>query len=303
MRWMNRRKRSHQYLLEVRVHAEARSRARRQWLGAWLLATAIVGLCAYGLYRLGHYVLEQLLYANPQFRITQIKVETDGALTPQQVIRFAGVQVGQNIFAVNLKAAQRNLELIPQVRSVEIQRELPHRLIIRLNERIAVARLQTSSRMVGDAVFYVDRAGVVMKPIRLSDGTVIQPLMARSLPVLSGAALTDVRVGCRVESEQVGRALALLDTLQQSGTGVMLEIEQIDLSKPQHLTVVTRHGMTIRFDVEQFRPQLRRLSAILAWAQQHQRAVAHVDLTIKRGVPVTFASESRLRPTAPTRRS
>jgi cell division protein FtsQ len=303
MRFGNTRKRRNQYLLDVKVHTEARNRAHARWIGAWLTAAVVLSLTSYGMYRLARHGLETVLFANPRFAINRINIETDGALTPQQVQRFAGVRVGQNIFTVNLREAQRNLELIPQIKSVEIRRELPQRLIIRLNERIAVARLQASSRQLSDAVFYVDRAGVVMKPIRLADGTVIQPLMSRVLPLLTGAALADMRVGRAVESEQVCRALALLDALEQSGVGAALEIEQIDLSKLRHLTLTTKQRMNVRFDVQNYRPQLRRLNAILAWAQQNRRTVATVDLTVNRGVPVSFADNAPAHRTAPTRRT
>ncbi|MBM3860599.1 MAG: FtsQ-type POTRA domain-containing protein [Verrucomicrobia bacterium] len=303
MRFGNTRKRRNQYLLDVKVHTEARNRARVRWVGSWLAAAVVISLTSYGLYRMGGYGLNRLLFENPRFAITRINVETDGALTPQQVMRFAGVRVGQNIFTVNLREAQRNLTLIPQVKSVEIRRELPRRLVIRLQERAAVARLQPSSRQLDASVFYVDRAGVVMKPIHFNDGTVIQPLMAHSLPVLTGAALADVRVGRAVESEQVYRALALLDALEQTGAGVTLEVGQIDLSRPRHLTLTTKQQMSVRFDTENYRVQLRRLKAILAWAQQQHRTVASVDLTVSRGVPVTFADDARAPRTTPTRRT
>jgi cell division protein FtsQ len=274
-----------------------------RWIGAWLTLAVVLSLTSYGLYRLISYRLATQLFANPRFAIARVDIQTDGALTPQQVQRFAGVRIGQNIFTVNLREAQRNLELIPQVQRVEIRRELPQRIVIRLNERIPVARLQTASRQLSDTVFYVDRAGVVMKPIKLNDGTVIQPLMSRVLPLLTGAALADVRVGCAVESEPIYRALALLDALEQSGAGVALEVEQIDLSRLRHLTLTTKQRTVIRFDMENFRLQLRRLNAILAWAQQHQRAVATVDLTVNRGVPVSFAGDAPVRRTTPTRRT
>ncbi len=299
----NKRKRRNQYLLEVKVHTEARTKARARWIGAWLTAAVVLSMTSYGLYRLTSAGLGRVLFANPQFAIARITIETDGALTPQQVQRFAGVRVGQNIFSVDLREAQRNLELIPQVQRVEIRRELPQRLVIRVSERIAVARLQSSSRQLSDAVFYVDRAGVVMKPIRLDDGTVLQPLAARTLPLLTGAALADVRVGRAVESDQMRRALVLLDALEQSGAGAAMEVEQIDLSKLHHLTLTTKQRMTVRFDVQDFRPQLRRLNAILAWAQQHQRAVASVDLTVNRGVPVSFTGDAPVSRTTPTRRT
>jgi cell division protein FtsQ len=288
----NKRRRKDRYLLDVKVHTEARTRARFRWLAAWGAALLVCGFTSYGMYRLLKSGAGRLVFENPRFAIAQMVVETDGVLQPQQVMRFAGVQKGQNIFSVNLREVQRNLELIPMIKQVEIRRELPQRLVIRLNERTAVARLQPSSRQLKDEVFLIDREGVVMKPIRLDDGTVLQPQTPRVLPVLTGAGLADVRVGRPVESEQVQRALSLLDKLEQSGAGTMLEVEQIDLSKARRLTLVTRQRMTVQFDVQDLRPQLRRVSAILNWAQQHQRQVASIDLTVNRGVPVSFSGDA-----------
>jgi hypothetical protein len=102
--------------------------------------------------------------------------------------------------------------------------------------------------------------------------------------------LADARVGRQVESEQIYRALELLDKLDQAVAGSLLEVEQIDLSKPRQLVLTTRQRTTVKVDVEDFPQQLRRLGVILRWAQQRQKSVQVVDLTVNRGVPVTFVN-------------
>ena len=128
-----------------------------------------------------------------------------------------------------------------------------------------------------------------MKPLKFTDGTVIAPAAAGPVPVLTGVATADLRLGQRVESESLLRALALLNQMDQVAAGGLVEPQQIDVSRPRQLTVTGRQGLRVRFDVEDFTPQLRRLSAVLVWAQQRQRPVASVDLTVDRGVPVLFA--------------
>jgi cell division septal protein FtsQ len=54
------------------------------------------------------------------------------------------------------------------------------------------------------------------------------------------------------------------------------------------LVLTTTQHTTVKVDVEDFPQQLRRLGAILRWAQQRQKSVQIVDLTVNRGVPVTF---------------
>jgi cell division septal protein FtsQ len=286
----NRRKRREKYLLDVKVQPQGQLR-RRARIGATVLAALLVfALGLFGLYRLAKFVTARLVYDNPRFAIAQIIVHNDGVLTPEQVLRLAGVSIGANAFSLDLDQVRRNLEMIPLVRHVEVRRVLPNRLFIRVEERVAVARLQVPSESLSDAVFLIDRTGAVMKPLKLADGSLVQPQISRKLPVLTGVTLADVRVGKQVESEQVYQALTLLDKLEQSAAGSMLEVERVDLSKPRSLVLTTTQQTVVRFDVEELPQQLRRLGVILSWAQQRQRLVRMADLTISRSVPVTFAN-------------
>jgi cell division protein FtsQ len=288
MKLVNRRRKRPQYLLEVKVQTQGRMRHRLRVGLAALLAVSLLGLTVYGLVRGVRFVADKLVYQNPRFAITRIVVDNGGVLTPPQIIRFAGVQVGQNLLSVDLVQVQRNLEMIPLVQRVEVRRVLPSRLFIQVNERVPVARLHVPARELTDSLFLIDGAGVVMKPLKLRDGTVLQPQMPRPVPVLTGVTLGDVRVGRPVESAQVYRALALLNQLPQSVAGAGLEVDQVDVSNPHQLVLVTRQHLTVRFDVADFPRQLRRLGVILAWARQRQKTAQLVDLTVGRSVPVVM---------------
>ena len=290
MKLGNRRKKRPEYLLDVKVQTRGRALG---WLRMAVVVIVAIGLLAvtgYGLYRLAMTAVNHLAYNNPRFAVHQIVVDNDGVLTPERVVRFAGVQVGQNLLSIDLDQVRNNLEMLPMVRAVEVRRMLPDRLFIRVAERIAVARLRVPSPGLSDTTFYIDRSGFVMKPIKLADGTLLQPQTPRPVPILTGVSLADARVGKQVESEQIYRALELLDRLDQAVAGSLLEVEQIDLSKPRQLVLITRQHTTVKVDVEEFPQQLRRLGVILRWAQQRQKPVQMVDLTVNRGVPVTFVN-------------
>jgi len=281
----NQRRKRNQYLLDVKVQTEGRLRQRGRWLAAITAVLVVTGLTGYGVYRLVKYGAARLVYENPRFAITQIIVDNDGGMTPQQVLSLAGVSLGQNSLALNLAQIQRSLEQVPIIRGVEVRRIMPAKLFIRINERIAVARLKAA-----EAPLFIDRSGMVMTPLRLRDGTLVQPQTPGPLPLLTGVAPADARVGKQVQSEQIYRALELLDKVQQAAAGSMMEIATVDLSKPRHLTLTTRQNTQIKFDVTGFQQQMRRLSAILTWAAQRQKLVAAVDLTVTRGVPVAFVN-------------
>lgn len=284
----NRRKRRNKYLLDVKVQTEGRLREKMRWWLAIGAVALVAGLTGFGIYRGGKLAAAKLVYENPRFTIKQVVVENTGALTARQVMAAAGVAVGQNLLALDLAQVQRRLEDLSLVRRVEVRRVMPAKLVIHVDERIAVARLRVTGQ--SDANYFIDRAGVVMRPVRFSDGTVVPPQSVGALPVLTGVASMDLRIGKPVQSEQIYRALELLDKLQQAAAGSMLEIDSIDLSRPRQVVLLTRQRTVVKFDVADFQPQLRRLSAILSWAAQRQKMVAAVDLTVQRGVPVQFAN-------------
>jgi cell division septal protein FtsQ len=291
MKLGNRRKKRPEYLLDVKVQTRGRSLRRLRVGTALLVGLSMIVLTGYGICWLVKTTVHQLVYDNPRVAIRQIMVDDDGVLTPERVMQFAGVRIGENLLSVDLDQVRDNLEMLPLVRAVEVRRMQPDRLYIRVMERTAVARLRVATREMGDETFYIDRAGFVMKAIKLPDGTVLQPLTPRPAPVLTnGVALADARVGRQVQSEQIYRALELLDKLDQAVAGSMLEVEQIDLSKPRQLVLTTAQHTTVKVDVENFPQQLRRLGVILRWAQQRQKTVQMVDLTVNRGVPVTFVN-------------
>jgi cell division protein FtsQ len=287
----NRRKKRQEYLLDVKVQTERRTLRRLTVSVTALAILAAVAGTSWGLYRLVKLAGAKLLYENPRFAIAQIVVENDGVLTTEQVKQRVGVRVGENLLSVDLDRARRNLELLPIVRSVSVRREFPNRLVVHVEERMAMARLQPRTLPGGSdgSVFLVDREGYVVKPFKLGDGAVVQPRRQVSgLPLLTGVKPGDLCVGRRVESEQVYQALQLLDKLAQSAVCSVVDVGQIDLSKTQLLTVTTRQKSVIKFDPQDLQQQLRRLAVVLSWAQQRRKTVQMVDLTVERGVPVTF---------------
>ncbi|MGD0060538.1 MAG: FtsQ-type POTRA domain-containing protein [Verrucomicrobiia bacterium] len=290
MKLGNRRKKRPEYLLDVKVQTRGRSLRRLRVGTVLVVGLGMIVLTGYGICWLAKTTIHRLVYDNPRFAIRQIVVDDDGVLTPERVVQFAGVRVGENLLSIDLDRVRANLEMLPLVRAVEVRRMQPDRLYIRVMERTAVARLRVATREMGDETFYIDRAGFVMKAIKLPDGTVLQPQTPRPVPVLTGVTLADARVGRQVESEQIYRALELLDKLDQAVAGSLLEVQQIDLSKARQLVLTTAQHTTVKVDVEDFPQQLRRLGVILRWAQQRQKSVQMVDLTVNRGVPVTFVN-------------
>jgi cell division septal protein FtsQ len=286
----NQRRLRNNYLLDVKVSRVAGSARwqRNARLGAAIAAaTVVLFLTGYGVAQGLKFGARKIFFENPRFAIHKISVQSDGALGEAQLLQLARVRAGQNLFGVNIAELKRDLELVPLISQAEVRRVLPHTLEIRVSERVPAAQLAPPSAAIRDT-FWVDRSGVVFNALRLPDNSAANPVLPKRLPMIVGALMQDVRVGHAVESEQIRRALELIQAIESSTATTYIEVERIDVTRPRLLLVTTRNRATVAFDVDDLPQQVRRLVAILDWSMRRHRAVQTVDLTLGRNVPVTF---------------
>src|SRR6185369_5041854 len=77
----------------------------------------------------------------PYFAIERLEIETDGVLAPEQLRTWGGVRPKDNLMALDLARVKRDLELVPAIESVIIERVLPGTLRIRVTEREPIAQV------------------------------------------------------------------------------------------------------------------------------------------------------------------
>src|ERR1039457_1628581 len=108
----NRRKKRSEYLLDVKVQTRGRTLGRLRATVTVFVVLGMLVLTGYGMYRLVRFTTDRLVYNNPRFAIHQIVVDNDGVLTPERVVQFAGVAVGQNLLSVDLDQVRKNLGVL-----------------------------------------------------------------------------------------------------------------------------------------------------------------------------------------------
>lgn len=282
----NRRKKREAHILDVKIHSDYQTRERVQKASIFLTVIIVLGLVSFGLYRGGKFAMRKFFHENPRFAISQVEVETDGHLTRDQITNLAGLRTGQSVFAVDLQQVKRDLELDPLIESAEVGRELPNRVRIVVKERVPLAQIcvqpfgtERKSRLT-PIVFFVDKHGVVMQSYVLKS--------PKPLPALTGIKLSDLRVGKPIQSPQVTGALQLIQELELSKVGARLDMDRIDLSRTDMVTVFTRNNEVVSFDPANISTGLRRLGLIMADAERNNLALNTVDLTVKQNVPVTY---------------
>ena len=141
-----------EYVLDVKLRSsQVRAARTRRFViaGAVIFTVALTG---YLLWRIGDWTMDRLVYENKAFAVERIDVQTDGVIATEQLRRWAGVKNRQNLLALDLRRVQRNLELVPLIQSVSVERILPHTLRIRVCEREPMAQIIVSRSRVGGGI-------------------------------------------------------------------------------------------------------------------------------------------------------
>jgi cell division septal protein FtsQ len=288
------------HVLDVKLRSNQVRAARTRF--AFVAITVGVGT-VFGLYllwRTGEWSLNEFVYENPAFAIQQVEVQTDGIIAPEQLRRWSGVKPGANLIALDLAAVKRNLELVPTIDTVSIERILPRTLKIQVAERQPVAQVimphMLASGGVGVTVFQLDENGNVMQPLdpRLSVVPVSQ--LNYQLPAITGMNLFELQAGHRLESTHVLAALRLIAAFDHSPMAGLVDLHSVDVSAPGVVLVTTGQGGQVTFALDNLDQQLQRWRQIYDWGHSAGRAIASLDLAVGNNVPVTWTLASVLPP-------
>jgi cell division septal protein FtsQ len=236
------------------------------------LAVALLFLAFMGL----EYTGSLFFSRNPKFELKVINVTSDGRLTQDFFCERAGLATGTNLFSIDFDKLRKNLEEVPLVESVTIERKLPDTLTIRVVERVAMAQIRWNPRALP---FLVDRHGVVIPMTR----------SGQSLPLVEGLKLEKVRPGDRIDNPGISQCLQLLDAADRLGLGAQVAFARFDIRYPDFVTAIINNEITVRFPQHSAREKLVRLVSVLQLSNEQGRRVKTIDLTPDgRNVPVTF---------------
>ncbi len=282
----NKRQRRQQHLLDVKVrsHKVTEHRNRRLMLvvSRVILAAAI---CS-GLYLGVRFAANRLFFENPDYRLGEISVKTDGTLQRDQIIQAAELHTGENIFHVKLADVHDRVQQLPQVDEVQVTRKMPAEIDINVIERKPVAWItgekQVLDPFTSEAAFLVDVRGVLMKEKKLLPEYL-------GLPLIVGCATESLEPGKTVESFEAKAALDLLRLSTRSFMQTRFQIREIDVSRGYCLLVTDKNHTRVTFGFDGMDAQLQRLEQFLVYSDDAKRELETVNLLVQRNVPVTFA--------------
>jgi hypothetical protein len=179
---------------EVKPLAMSR-KGRRRRLAGWAKLGAFAVLIAgsgWGIYELAHSWLTDragLVTAVHSEKVKDVVVITDGVLTRDWVNGVLALPKPASLMALDLAALRDRLLVPGQVRTAVLTRNFPDTLVVTLNERNPVARIQAMDAAGATKVLLVAKDGVIY------DGVNYDKTLLASLPWLDGVRLVKAGTG------------------------------------------------------------------------------------------------------------
>ena len=286
-RLSNVRQRRQQHLLDVKVRSRRATQHRvRRAMGVLWKMVLLAGLCISGYVGVRE-AAARLFFANPDYQVKTIELQTDGTLQREEVLKEAGLHEGENIFSVNLAQIRNRVQQLPQADEVEVVRKLPNEIDIRIVERRPVAWITSETEITdpfaSDAAFLVGRRGVLMKQKKLLPEYL-------GLPLILGCTSESLEPGKVIESPEAQTALELLRLTESSLLQTRFQIREIDISKSYYLLVTDKNHSRVMFALNDLEDQLRRLQVFLDYCDKTRQELETLNLVPQRNIPITFTS-------------
>lgn len=283
------RQRKQQHLLDVKVRAKKayarRTRGVLLFVAGFILVASVLAGVVFGAKR----ALNALFFANADYALKTIDVTSDGNLNREVILRAADVSEGENIFAINLTKVREGLAAIPQVEDSRVQRILPNKLMISIQERRPVAWVVPLDANLAsfnfENAFLADERGILLKTKSL-------PAEYLGLPLIVGIDTSNCQAGQPLEQDEAKAALDLIRAAREILQG-RFQIQTIDVSKKYCMIVTDKQKASVTFSTDGIEAQLHRLGIVMNYCDSNSRELQTVNLMAQRNVPVTFMQPSQ----------
>ncbi|HLX70929.1 MAG TPA: FtsQ-type POTRA domain-containing protein [Verrucomicrobiae bacterium] len=291
------------HVLDVKLRSSKvrAARARRAIIGLGICFGTVFGL--YALWCLGEFALDKLVYENRSFAIQKIEVQTDGVISSDQLRRWSGVRAGENLLALDLARVKRNLEMVPMIDSVSIERILPGTLRLRVSEREPIAQVNVPvPRADGGLdvkVFQLDESGYVMLPLDPRQRAAPPTQADGELPLILGINAADLQPGRKLDSTQLQAALKWIEVFESSPMANVVELKKVDVLSPEVLVVTTGQGSQVTFGLQNFDQQLLRWQRVQEECAKLNKTITTLNLAVMDNTPLRLSDASALPPSAP----
>jgi len=239
-------------------------RGRKKAFGArlWPIASVVVcvALVAGGVWW-AHPSLPELSY----LEVSEIEVRGNDHVAAEEVRSRLGLQAPVNLLQLDMEKLAGRITTHPWIKSASIERQLPGRLVVAVEERQAVALLSAKK------TYLLSADAVILD--------VVQGPPARALPLVRVQWRVKYRAGDHVDEPRIVRGLELLEALREVPLLRQTQVKEVTAEADgNYILHLAGQGAILRLDAVESLPQLNRLDMALRRRGQGLDSFAYVDL-------------------------
>jgi cell division protein FtsQ len=195
--------------------------------------------------------IRQHVMTSPRFAVRTVRVEGTTKRNSEQIAAAAGLQIGKNIFSIDLESARVRILQDPWIEKAMVRRKLPSTITVEVSEREASAAVA-----VGSEIYLCTHDGELFKRIEPGD-----PVNLVVITGLSSEQVADDRPG---SIKRIRGALDLMMDYEQRGPSKRLGLEEIHLASDGTVRlVVGKEAVTLEMGQSPFRQKILRAAQVL----------------------------------------
>jgi len=158
-------------------------------------------------------ILYSYLLSSPYIRLEQVEIVGVDETMTKELQAMSGLNFDLSLLAIDVDEVQKKLEMHPWVRAVEVEKQFPHGLLIRVEKE------EPRALVVAGKLYYMNRFGKVFKEVG--------PNEAVDFPIITGVSSDDLD-----RQKQMGFAMQVLQFLEsQSDPWSLKNLSEIHVRK------------------------------------------------------------------------
>lgn len=224
-------------------------------LGLKLAALIVILSATSALFVMGYAAVTRSEY----FQTRAISINGNRRLSDGAVMTQAGIQEGDNMFALNLGLVRRRLLAEPWIREARVTREIPATITIQIEEQVPLTRIDLGGRK-----FLLNTQGRVFKEIRGKE--------AEHLPMVTGVAYGDIAVGEESLNPILATVVQVLVMSQKEWSAIPYEeIAQLHMDKEMGIDITLKNEQVIKLGFGDYLSKQKRMRQLRVYLEGNSR--------------------------------
>lgn len=232
-------------------------------IGSGFLKTFLVIAAVFGIFALIYKTSEKFI-SSDEFNVKSITVEGNHSVNKSEIVKAGGLYANMNIYTLKTEKIRQGILEHPDIEKVEIEREMPTNLIIRIKEREPMALLKAND----GKILPVDRRGHILSENKLEN--------AKGLPLI----ITDKETGSlgqECKDKKVLTALDYLMVIRHAPEKNFLKIKTVDVRQKDALIFKTVSIDEIIFSEQYSSDEVAKTFEIIKNLRENGRGATKID--------------------------